>query len=871
LESLDARWVLSVDGLSIVLEANPADVNQDGVVAPVDALIVTNTLEDVWATAEQQAMVDVNQDGALTIEDFQALVEVLVANETFAADDTTPLTADSGTNDGEGIGSGSGSDASGSGSVAGGGSGSATMHPCGFPLGGASSSVAGPDDGIGDPLPVVTIDMPIVVPHEFELFNLSGTHSHVTGLQLCGTSSFIAVDFNGVGALVLHSDGTWTAQAMFMDNLNGIDPSLMTIIAIANNGLATASTSMSVSNSAPTIAGELSRAEIDEGQFTTLTVAVTDWGHQDAHTIDVDWGDGIIESHELPGGAQSEWSNNSTAMMSHAPLVRELTLPPHQYKDDDPSGTPADVYTVTFTVTDDDGASDSNTASVKVKNVKPTITITSITPIDSVPTEQGGVDGRLDETEGFVVKGTVTDPGVNDTHTATLEVDLNFDGDVDDDGETVAVPLTLVSPGNYTFEKTIARVLDDGASYDPNTHAHLWGNETVVDDFAIDVRVEDDDTGVGTASDTELVWDVSPRFIDDPNDPDDQPGVIFQFDSSDVLVSAIVNGSFADPGDEDYHDIVIAWGDGGVSFERLFPGDLAFSVQRNFSSSPPSLEDLYPIVLYVSDDDTQLDAFVLANNDCDDVSLPAYLDKIPAATVARYGPWSPTGHLALTWNHFTPMPTPLQAQQPKLLAYSKSPFPASPVILGRVAVQVEHEGLIVPAGDEDAFKAAADPHWQKLREYKKSDDEAYLKAKEKFVKHTGEASKRCWITVVKFDPGEIDKIVQTTLDQSLPNGTRVHPTNMALLAAQQNGAAKVAHILNHEQGHHGSGKGVRNRKAEKFRKRFLTPFPCPAVLRRRRWPLRTTNRARFFCSQVAFALYQVHLLAGCLAASQRQD
>lgn len=616
--------------------------------------------------------------------------------------------------------------------------------------------------------------------------------------------------------------GSWTATVVFRDdNPTNSSVDAMPIIVSGPDWCTSVMFGSStikyvnVHNLPPTISMSAPTA-VDEGSSITVSLTIADPGELDTpKVLTVAWGDGTVTTRSAANGDLTSWG---------------LVQLSHIYLDDNPTATPQDNYTITATITDDDNGTATATAPLIVNNVAPTVTITSIIPIDSVSPVEGGVSGRLDETEGFVVTGTVTDPGVLDTFPiAVLEVDLNFDGDVTDSGESLPLALTQVSTGTYTFQQMIAKVRDDGPWTD-NAGNATWSNETVADELAIEVRVEDDDTGVGTGADTVLVWDVEPKFIDDPNDPDDQPNVTFQYDSNDILVSAIVNGTFTDPGDEDYHDIVIEWGDGGVSFERLFPGDLAFSIQRNFPSSPPSLEDLYPIVLYVSDDDTQLDAFVLANNDCDDVSLPAYIDKIPAATVARYGPWSPTGHLALTWNHFTPMPPPLQAQQPKLLAYSKSPFPASPVILGRVAVQVEHEGLIVPAGDEDAFKAEADPHWQKLREYKKSDDEAYLKAKEKFVKHTGEASKRCWITVVKFDPGEIDKIVQITLDQSLPNGTRVHSTNMAFLAAQPNGTARVAYILNHEQGHHDISEAyAKVLRAELNSMRFAVWSPVPKL------------------------------------------
>ncbi len=113
---------------------------------------------------------------------------------------------------------------------------------------------------------------------------------------------------------------------------------------------------------------------------------------------------------------------------------------------------------------DDDDGSDVKTATVAVNNVAPTVTITSIEIIDSVSTEDGGVDGQLDETEGFIVRRTVTDPGVLDTlPIANLKVDFNFDGTIDP--STEVLPLALQGgSGSWTFKQTIAQVLDDGAT-----------------------------------------------------------------------------------------------------------------------------------------------------------------------------------------------------------------------------------------------------------------------------------------------------------------------------------------------------------------------------------------------------------------------
>ena len=46
----------------------------------------------------------------------------------------------------------------------------------------------------------------------------------------------------------------------------------------------------------------------------------------------------------------------------------------HQYLDDNPSGTPTDDYPIAVTVTDSDGASDTESTTVTVNNVAPVIT-----------------------------------------------------------------------------------------------------------------------------------------------------------------------------------------------------------------------------------------------------------------------------------------------------------------------------------------------------------------------------------------------------------------------------------------------------------------------------------------------------------------
>ena len=112
---------------------------------------------------------------------------------------------------------------------------------------------------------------------------------------------------------------------------------------------------------------------VDEGDTVSFTGSFTDAGSADTHTIGWTFGDGATAS--------------------------SLT-PTHAYADNGSD-------TVTLTVTDDDGASTSDTLTVIVANVAPEIT--SIT----APVEPVKLGTSVSVSAGY------TDPGTADTHTAT--------------------------------------------------------------------------------------------------------------------------------------------------------------------------------------------------------------------------------------------------------------------------------------------------------------------------------------------------------------------------------------------------------------------------------------------------------------------
>jgi hypothetical protein len=198
---------------------------------------------------------------------------------------------------------------------------------------------------------------------------------------------------------------------------------------------------ISVSNVPPVVTKlELSSSSIKENDTVTLSGTFTDPGVLDSHTVTINWGPG-----------------ESSTTLNLAPNVLTFSAS-HQYLDDNPTGTPSDVYAIGVTVVDKDGGSGSGTASLTVNNVPPVAAITSPTA--------GTV---LTVNKPVTFKGTFTDVGTRDTHTAQWRFnDLTTPGQVTESDGSGSVSAT------FTF-----------------TDAGIYN---------VSLAVTDDDTGVGTAS-----------------------------------------------------------------------------------------------------------------------------------------------------------------------------------------------------------------------------------------------------------------------------------------------------------------------------------------------------------------------------------
>lgn len=177
---------------------------------------------------------------------------------------------------------------------------------------------------------------------------------------------------------------------------------------------------------APSIANLDSTSPIDENDTATLSGDIDDVNAGESFQLDVDWGDGTVMSYTYPVGATS---------------FAEM----HQYLDDDPSGTPSDVYTVDLTLSDSYGLSTTTSVTITVDNVP--------------PVADAGSDITTTVGAPATFTGSATDVGTLDTH--TFEWDFG-DGNA---ATGAVVTHTYATAGAYTATLTVTDD-DTGASTD---------------------------------------------------------------------------------------------------------------------------------------------------------------------------------------------------------------------------------------------------------------------------------------------------------------------------------------------------------------------------------------------------------------------
>jgi hypothetical protein len=216
----------------------------------------------------------------------------------------------------------------------------------------------------------------------------------------------------------------------------------------------------------------LSVSPIHENDIATLNGTFSDPDALDTHTVIVTWGPG---------------EGSTTLNLAAGVLTFSAT---HQYLDDNPTGTPSDVYPIGVTVTDNHFGLGSGEVDLTVSNVAP-----DVAPISG---PSSGVRGQA-----LNFSGSFTDVGTLDTH----QVRWDF-GD-----------------GN---------VIDFHSTTDPNAltaPTHVYADSGV---YTLTLSVRDDDGGLTSVS--QAVTITAAAIQVDPMDPTKTILVVGGTADSDVIV-----------------------------------------------------------------------------------------------------------------------------------------------------------------------------------------------------------------------------------------------------------------------------------------------------------------------------------------------
>lgn len=280
---------------------------------------------------------------------------------------------------------------------------------------------------------------------------------------------------------------SWPVRLRVLDDDGGVSP--------------IETTSVQILNVAPTIQNLQIVTPVDEGNTSTVSGNLIDPSEGDTLTLEIDWGDGSpVDTYSgLAPGTSFSYE--------------------HVYEDDGltPGGSPSHEYDVSVVVSDDAAGSNSYPLTVRVDNISPL----------SLALEDLE---RVNEHDEVTLRGSFGEPGVLDTHVVTISWG---------DGNEDTIDLTL---GDLQFTAT-HRYLDDG----PTPGGTVPASATF--DYQIEVTVEDDDTGTGSAATTATVDNVAPTLRD---------LAASAIDENEITT---LTGEIVDPGTLDAFVLQLNWND----------------------------------------------------------------------------------------------------------------------------------------------------------------------------------------------------------------------------------------------------------------------------------------------------------------------
>ncbi|MDB5391320.1 MAG: hypothetical protein JWM11_6966 [Planctomycetaceae bacterium] len=253
-------------------------------------------------------------------------------------------------------------------------------------------------------------------------------------------------DYNGA-----NFDVDATGASPQFTGLDGPATKTIALRVTDNDGASSiATTSVTVNNVAPTLSNVTLTSPINENDFAFLAGNISDPGTPDSFTLTVNWGDGSAPQNFNYVAGTTSFSEK------------------HQYLDDNPTGTPSDKYTVTFSLADDDGGVAPGNVATVVSNPNQFSGAETLIDFEGLTT-QTGFPGDVLSTNQYAAQGvqiSLTGPhqaGITNYYSdAANPRQFGPSGDyVLDDFPLVGTGADLGSPYpdlNFTFNSPINRI-----------------------------------------------------------------------------------------------------------------------------------------------------------------------------------------------------------------------------------------------------------------------------------------------------------------------------------------------------------------------------------------------------------------------------